>query len=355
MRAPARITKQNISPHGGRVKKRVAFPILSLSPHLGYILRMNSILFSNRRRFLKSVLLASGMGFWSGALSVIPASAAPGRGRLGMFVYLDGKEPEDALRGVNELGFSYCEIYLNHFPDGLADKVIHASAKHGVTITALFASGPGPQVYNFYEGPETIGLVPRAWREQRVAAFKQASDFAKLCGIPAFETHCGFIPENPKDPLYKETITAIREVAGHCRRNGQTFLYHAGQETPVTLLRTLQDVGLDNQGVGLDTANLIMCGKGHPLDALEVYGQHLKSVNAKDALFPTGVKELGEETPLGQGKVDFPRLLGRLKQLGYTAPIIIEREISGPRLHEELQRGKAFLEGLLRGMEKSKG
>jgi L-ribulose-5-phosphate 3-epimerase len=153
-------------------------------------------------------------------------------------------------------------------------------------------------VWSLLDGPDTIGLVPRPDRAARLIALKQASDFAKTCGIPAFETHVGFIPENPRDPLYRETVEASRELAAHCRANGQIFLYHAGQETPLTLLRTIQDVGLDNQDVGLDTANLIFGGKGHPIDALETCGQHLKAVNAKDGLWPTDPKEIGRETPL---------------------------------------------------------
>jgi len=268
-----------------------------------------------------------------------------------MFVYLDGKEPEDALAPVKELGFDFCEVYLNSFSEAYAVKLRAALDRLDIHATALFASGPGAQVYDFYQGPETIGLVPRQFRDARVAAFKQASDFARQCGIPAFETHCGFIPENPNDPLYQETVTAVREVAGHCRKNGQTFLYHAGQETPVTLLRMIQDVGLENQGVGLDTANLIICGKGHPIDALEVYGRHLKAVNAKDGRYPTDAKNLGKETPLGQGKVDFPRFLRRLKEMGYVAPIIIEREITGPQLLPEMKAGKNYLEDQFRRLE----
>jgi len=303
----------------------------------------------SRRHFLKSALAVSAVGFLPG--SPLTAAPAPARSRLGMFVYLDGKEPEDALAPVKELGFGYCEVYLNSFSDAYAAKLRAALNKFSIQATALFASGPGEQVYDFYRGPETIGLVPRQFREARVAALKQASDFARQCGIPAFETHCGFIPENPNDPLYKEAVEAIRQVAAHCRQNGQTFLYHAGQETPVTLVRTIQDVGLDNQGVGLDTANLILCGKGHPNDALDVYGSHLKAVNAKDGLYPTDVKQLGKETPLGQGKVDFPRFLRRLQLLGYTAPIIIEREISGPQLLPELKAGKKYLDEILRQIE----
>lgn len=85
----------------------------------------------------------------------------------------------------------------------------------------------------------------------------------------------------------------------------------------------------------------------HTRNALEIYGQHLKAVNAKDGLFPTDTMNLGRETPLGEGKVDFPRFLRRLKELGYTAPIIIEREISGPQLLPDLRQAKAYLERLL--------
>jgi L-ribulose-5-phosphate 3-epimerase len=303
---------------------------------------------STRRSFVKRSLALGALNLLPRLSSLAAPAPIPARNRLGMFVYLDGKEPDEALAPVKQLGFTCCEVYLNSFSDAYAAKLSASLERLGLQATALFASGPGSQVYDFYQGPETIGLVPRPFREVRVAAFKQASDFARQCGIPAFETHCGFIPENPNDSLYKETVAAIREVAGHCRKNGQTFLYHAGQETPVTLLRTIRDVGLDNQGVGLDTANLILYGKGHPLDALDIYGKHLKAVNAKDGLFPTDPTHLGKETRLGEGKVDFPRFLRRLKELGYNAPIIIEREITGAQLLPELKQAKAYLDRLLR-------
>ena len=47
------------------------------------------------------------------------------------------------------------------------------------------------------------------------------------------QTHCGFIPENPNDPLYKETVAAMREVAEYCKDNRQNFRYETGQETPI--------------------------------------------------------------------------------------------------------------------------
>jgi sugar phosphate isomerase/epimerase len=211
----------------------------------------------------------------------------------------------------------------------------------------LDTSGPGPHIYDFYQGPLTIGLVPQQYRPQRIAHLKQASDFAKKLGIPALHTHFGFIPEDPNDPLYNQTVQALREVASYLKANGQIMLYETGQETPITLLRAITDVGVDNQFVNLDTANLILYGKGNPVDALDVIGKLVRGTHAKDGLFPTDPKKLGEEVPIGQGKVDFPKLIARLKKLGYGGPLTIEREISGPCQIEDIRKEKVYLEKLI--------
>lgn len=161
------------------------------------------------------------------------------------------------------------------------------------------------------------------------------------------QTHCGFIPENPNDPVYKETIAAMKEVVGYCKSNGQNFRYETGQETPITLVRAMQDVGLDNQGVNFDLANLILYGKANPVDAIELLGPYVQGIHAKDGLFPTNPKELGKEVPIGKGKVDFPRIIERLKQLNYQGAVTIEREISGPQQVADVREAKNYLEKLI--------
>ena len=222
-----------------------------------------------------------------------------------------------------------------------------ALEKHQIEATSLVVGGPGKEVWDFYHGPLTIGLVPRETRAARIAHIKKASDFAKQCGIPAVQTHCGFIPENPNDPVYKETIAAMKEVVGYCKNNGQNFRYETGQETPITLVRAMQDVGFDNQGVNFDLANLILYGKANPVDAIELLGPYVQGIHAKDGLFPTNPKDLGKEVPIGKGKVDFPRIIERLKQLNYQGAVTIEREISGPQQLADVQEAKAYLEKLI--------
>lgn len=104
---------------------------------------------------------------------------------------------------------------------------------------------------------------------------------------------------------------------------------------------------LPNLGVGLDTANLILYGKANPVDALEIVGPHVKSVHAKDGMWPTDPMQLGKEVAIGKGAVDFPRVLAKLHQLGYRGAITIEREISGPQQMEDIKREKAYLEQIL--------
>jgi len=219
--------------------------------------------------------------------------------------------------------------------------------KYGVTPTSVEVVGPGRLVWDFAEGPSTIGLVPRGTRAARMDALKQASDFAMRLGVPRVQTHCGFIPENPADALYIEAVAAIREVAIYCAANGQDFVMETGQETPTTLKREIIDVGQPNLGVGLDTANLILYGKANPVDAVEIIGKYVKSVHAKDGMWPTDPMRLGEEVLIGTGRVDFLKVFTALDRLGYKGAITIERETSGPQQIEDVRREKVYLEGIL--------
>src|SRR2546422_5251248 len=248
--------------------------------------------------------------------------------RLGLILGV-GRDPNDAIAKVHDLGLPTWQVYVDVIEAELGGRLRQALDKYQIEATSLVVGGPGREVWDFYEGPLTIGLVPRETRDTRIAHIKKASDFAKQCGIEAVQTHCGFIPENPNDPLYKETIAVVREVAGYCKRNGQNLRYETGQETPITLVRTIQDVGLDNQGVNFDLANLILYGKANPVDAIDLLGQYVQGIHAKDGLWPTNPRELGQEVPIGKGKVDFPRIIRRLKDLTYRGAVTIEREISG--------------------------
>ncbi|HUO33344.1 MAG TPA: sugar phosphate isomerase/epimerase family protein [Bryobacteraceae bacterium] len=293
----------------------------------------------NRRSF---VALAAGA---AAALPVRSPAATPAM-QLGLIISA-GHDPDAAIRKVHEFGFPTCQVGVGDFSPEMAKKLRAALDRYNIQATSFVSGGPGPEIYDFYKGPLTIGLVPRDSRAARIAQVQKTSDFAHECGVPAVQTHCGFIPENPNEPLYHEAVEAIRSVAEHCKRNGQTFRCETGQETPITLFRAIKDTGLDNIGVNFDAANLILYGKANPVDALDILGPLVQGVHAKDGLYPTNPRDLGREVPIGQGKVNFPAFIRRLKEVGYRGPLTIEREISGPKQAEDIRASKAYLEKLI--------
>src|SRR5437016_2775710 len=320
----------------------------------------------NRRAFLQTstVALAAGLGpvaaLGGGVIAddllshlsaaqvapTVPANEERKPLRLGLILGI-GRDPHEAIAKVHDLGLPTCQAFVDEIDSVLAGRLREALNKYQIEATSLVVGGPGREVWDFYGGPLTIGLVPRETRDARIAHIKKASDFAKQCGIAAVQTHCGFIPENPNDPVYKEVIATMREGAAYCKNNGQNFRYETGQETPITLVRAIQDVGLDNQGVNFDLANLILYGKANPIDAIELLGPYVQGIHAKDGMWPTNPKELGQEVPIGKGKVDFPRIIERLKQLNYRGAVTIEREISGPKQVEDVRDAKTYLEKLI--------
>jgi len=64
-------------------------------------------------------------------------------------------------------------------------------------------------------------------------------------------------------------------------------------------------------------------------------------------LWPTDPRNLGKEVPIGQGKVDFARIINRLKEMKYSGAITIEREISGPQQIVDVQAAKQYLARLI--------
>ena len=272
-----------------------------------------------------------------------------GRMKLGVIAPLEGG-PVREMEKVRDLGFSTCQVGCSGadwLTPPVAERLVRAAGEKGIEITTLWCGLPRRHVWDFVDGPSTIGLVPEETRQERLAVLKQGADFAQSVGVPSITTHVGFIPENPGDSLYPGLVDALREIAVYCKERGQSFWFETGQETPVTLLRTIQDIGTGNLGVNLDPANLLMYGKANPVDALDVFGTFVRGVHAKDGEYPTNGSELGVEKPLGEGRVGFPALLSKLSALGFDGALTIEREISGPQQIEDIRAGKRFLERVL--------
>ena len=270
--------------------------------------------------------------------------------KLGVLVSLtDACGLDKKFSDLKKYGFESCQLCSwdpKAWTDENAAAVREMSEKHGITVSAFWCGWEGPARWNFYDGPLTLGLVPEEYRYVRMKNLCDGADFAKKFGVTDVVTHMGFIPENPNDPAYAPLCAAIKSVAEHLESNGQYLLFETGQETPVTLLRAIEDIGMDNVGINLDTANLILYGKARTTDAIDIFGKYVKDTHLKDGLFPTCGRELGEECRLGDGLADVPACVAKLDAIGYAGTYIIEREISGDKQIADIVHARDLLRSL---------
>lgn len=267
-----------------------------------------------------------------------------------------GRDPRGAFQKVRDLGFDNCQ--LQNPPDeyiygpervGLTDRVIRALEETGVRITSVFIMYPG-HVWDLVDGPRTIGLVPEYLRAPRVVHACRISDWAREIGVDTVTSHMGFIPADASGKCYRGFIETMKAFVGFCAVNNQVFAFETGQETPAVLRRTIDDIGLDNLGVNLDPANLLMYGMGTPLEGVDAFGEWVVNTHCKDGCRPDTPGKLGPELPLGAGSVNFERLLPALYEKGFRGPLTIEREITGPEQVADILKAKKFLEGIKSGM-----
>jgi sugar phosphate isomerase/epimerase len=256
----------------------------------------------------------------------------------------------EEMKKVHDMGCECCQINIwntSLYTDEMAANIVKAAKEYDVEISTLWAGWSGPQEWNFTAGPSTLGIVPEAYRMKRAEEIIMGARFAAKIGVPRVATHAGFLPENSNDPAYGGIIAVLRYIARSCQNHGRYFLFETGQETPTTLLRVIEDIGLDNLGINMDTANLILYGKANSADAITVFGKYVMDTHIKDGLYPTNGKHLGREVKVGEGFANIPEVVKRLREVGYTGNYVIEREIKGDQQIKDIVDTVAYLKNIL--------
>ncbi|MGA8030173.1 MAG: sugar phosphate isomerase/epimerase [Bryobacteraceae bacterium] len=243
-----------------------------------------------------------------------------------------GEDARKTLQQVKNFGIRAGQLgFSGGLPlDGAAECWDRAlTGEHFIASTAV-CSYIGEDYSDIPAVQRTVGLVPPATRHARVARTKSVSDIARELGIASVACHIGFVPHNADEPLYAQIRDVARDICDHCAENGQSFTLETGQEPAKVLLRFMEDVDRSNLKINFDPANMILYGTGDPIEALDVLGKHVISVHCKDGDWPPMDQPaaLGKERALGEGSVDLPRFIAKLKEIGYRGILSIEREES---------------------------
>jgi sugar phosphate isomerase/epimerase len=259
--------------------------------------------------------------------------------------------PDQIVTSVKSLGVSCGQLGLHGTADlgPAAQKAwTEAFAKHNLTVVTVFPAYKGESYADVETVQKTVGFMPPGTRQEREKRTYESSDFAKAIGVSELATHIGYVPEDTSDPDYVAVRDMVRRVCDYCAKNGQTFALETGQEPGAVLKEFIEDVDRPNLRVNFDPANMILYGSGEPLPALELVKDWVETVHCKDGTWPKAKGTLGSETPLGKGDVGMDRFVAKLKEIGYTGPLTIEREILGEAQRADILEAIALLERLRR-------
>ena len=197
-----------------------------------------------------------------------------------------------------------------------------------------------------YSTLETIrrtgGVVPDdCWpRNREIAA--AAAELSGTLGAPYMLFHAGFLDEsNPAAyAAYVERVSFVRDA---CAKAGVQLILESGQETAEDLARFLRDVpGLY---VNFDPANMILYGKGRPMEALETLVPWIRKIHVKDADATAVPGTWGTERPWGDGQVGGAAFIDALDGLGFTGNLTIEREGGDDRVGDIARAAARLREG----------
>ena len=175
---------------------------------------------------------------------------------------------------------------------------------------------------------KTGGIVPDATWEANKKIVTRGAQLTHELGCKYMSTHAGFLDES--DPValqkYVDRVTWIRD---ECAKYGVTFIMESGQETAEDLARFMPRV--PGVGINFDPANMILYGKGKPIEALKALYPWIRQVHVKDACMTKKPGTWGTETTWGEGEVGGKAFVRALESLGYEGNYVVEYEAGGKR------------------------
>lgn len=192
----------------------------------------------------------------------------------------------------------------------------------------------------------TGGVAPDAhWEANRKNA-EATAELAQKLGLPLVTFHAGFLPHDAADPQYGRMIERLATIADLFASRNLRLGFETGQESAPDLARVLHQLNRPNICVNFDPANMILYGKGDPVEAVGVLGPWIGQVHIKDATRTRVPGTWGEEVPAGTGDVDWPAFFGALDRIRFRGDLVIERE-AGTRRVEDIRTARELVNRLL--------
>ncbi len=254
--------------------------------------------------------------------------------RLGVCSWsLHPKSPADLIGQLGELGMDKIQLALGPLRTDPAWADTKAALdEHGIEVVSGMFGTAGEDYSTLESIRRTGGVVPDETWETNWANIQRLVPIAESMELDLVSFHAGFLPEEPADPNREKLIGRLTMIADLFERSGVALALETGQEDAETLKGFLDQLGKPTVGVNFDPANMILYGKGDPVEAAGVLSGYLRQVHVKDALPAETPGEWGAEVAVGTGAVDWPGFFGVLNDCGFSGCLCIEREAGEQRI-----------------------
>ena len=186
--------------------------------------------------------------------------------------------------------------------------------------------------YEEYSTLESIrrtgGIAPDEHWEENRRLFTAAAKLAAEWKAPHLMLHAGYISHEDRAQYAKmrDRIICLRDICGEV---GVGLTLETGQETADELAGLLSD--LPEVYVNFDPANMILYGKGNPVEAVKVLAPWIRHVHVKDAVASKVSGQWGAEAAWTTGEVNADAFVAALDAAGFKGFLAVEREAGNDR------------------------
>jgi sugar phosphate isomerase/epimerase len=178
----------------------------------------------------------------------------------------------------------------------------------------------------------TGGIAPDETWEQNLENIRATVEIATALGLKLVTFHAGFVPHDPADPDFAKMTQRLAAVAEIFAAADMEVGLETGQETAAGLAALLEALKKPEVVVNFDPANMLLYGKGDPIEAVRVLAPWIRQVHVKDANPSAVPGTWGEEVAVGTGQVDWPAFFTTLAEVGFAGDLVIEREAGDQRV-----------------------
>ena len=241
--------------------------------------------------------------------------------------YLANGSTEEALRGVSEAGYEGFELFDGNLAEyaGREDNLRGFSQELGLQMVAVYSGA------NFIF-PEIL--------DEELSRIGAAARLAASFGAEHLVVGGGAVrAAGIQDEDYRKLGKGLERVVALADEAGLVASYHPHLgtcvESPEQLAKTFEYTGI---AFCPDTAHL-EAGGGDSADLISLYGDRIRYVHLKDY-------GDGDFLPLGQGRLDFGRIMGALEGIGYDGWITVELDSYEGSPKEAARVSRKFLSGM---------